>query len=50
MYTSIIVPLDGSELAERVLPYVSSMAKGYQLPVKLVRAIPPVPELPVATP
>jgi nucleotide-binding universal stress UspA family protein len=28
MYKKILVPLDGSELAERVLPHVESIAKG----------------------
>jgi nucleotide-binding universal stress UspA family protein len=32
----IIVPLDGSELSERVLPYVEGLAKNLDLEVKLI--------------
>ena len=32
MYKKIIVPLDGSELAECVLPHVESVAQGYGMP------------------
>jgi nucleotide-binding universal stress UspA family protein len=35
---SVIVPLDGSELAERVLPSVAEMAKVLDLEIKLFRA------------
>ncbi|MGH7844231.1 MAG: universal stress protein, partial [Candidatus Binatia bacterium] len=41
MYTKIIVPLDGSELAEGVLPYVRSLARELQLPVTLLQVIDP---------
>ena len=41
MYTRIIVPLDGSELAEGVLPYVRSLACELQLPVTLLQVIDP---------
>lgn len=33
----VIVPLDGSELSERVLPYVEELAKGLDLEVTLIR-------------
>jgi nucleotide-binding universal stress UspA family protein len=36
--TSVVVPLDGSELAERVLPMVATMAKKLDLEVVLFRA------------
>jgi nucleotide-binding universal stress UspA family protein len=35
----IIVPLDGSELAETVLPYVEALAKAMSLEVTLVRSL-----------
>jgi nucleotide-binding universal stress UspA family protein len=38
MLTSIVVPLDGSELAESVLPMVATMAKKLDLEVVLFRA------------
>ncbi|HWP59619.1 MAG TPA: universal stress protein [Candidatus Acidoferrales bacterium] len=41
MYAKIIVPLDGSELAEGVLPYVRSLARGLGLPVTLLQVIDP---------
>ncbi len=43
MYTRILVPLDGSELAERVLPYVRILARGLQARVELLRVFEPVP-------
>jgi nucleotide-binding universal stress UspA family protein len=41
MYTKIIVPLDGSQLAEGVLPYVRSLAHALQLPVTLLHVMDP---------
>ena len=32
----IIVPLDGSELSERILPYVEGLAKNLDLEVNLI--------------
>lgn len=43
MYTRILVPLDGSELAEQVLPYVRLLVKGDQTRIELLRVIEPVP-------
>ncbi len=37
MYKRILVPLDGSELAEQVLPYVRTLAKGCYSQVELLR-------------
>jgi nucleotide-binding universal stress UspA family protein len=37
MYKKILVPLDGSTLAEGVLPYVRSMARAIHVPVELLR-------------
>ena len=48
MYSKILVPLDGSELAECVLPHVESIAKGCSVPnVVFVRVVEPA-HLPVA--
>jgi nucleotide-binding universal stress UspA family protein len=41
MYTKILVPLDGSKLAEQVLPYVRLLAKVYGAQVELLRIIDP---------
>ncbi len=38
MFNKIVVPLDGSEVAEQALPYVRSLAVGLKTPVELVRA------------
>ena len=37
MYTKILVPLDGSNLAEQILPYAGLMAEKFQIPVELLR-------------
>lgn len=36
MYNRILVPLDGSKLAEGVLPYAALLARALQLPVELI--------------
>ncbi|HLN87954.1 MAG TPA: universal stress protein [Candidatus Limnocylindrales bacterium] len=36
MYSKILVPLDGSSLAEQILPYVRSLAAAYNVPVELL--------------
>jgi nucleotide-binding universal stress UspA family protein len=36
MYDKILVPLDGSKIAERVLPYARFLATGLHLPVELM--------------
>jgi nucleotide-binding universal stress UspA family protein len=41
---TVIVPLDGSVLAEQVLPHVATLAKALDLEVKLVRVHPSVEE------
>jgi nucleotide-binding universal stress UspA family protein len=41
MYTRIIVPLDGSEVAEGVLPYARCLARGLAIPVTLLQVIDP---------
>ena len=50
MYNRILVPLDGSELAEHVLPYVGILARALLSQVHLVRVVePPINELALAT-
>jgi nucleotide-binding universal stress UspA family protein len=39
MYTRILVPLDGSQLAEQVLPYVELLAKGTKSHTELLQVI-----------
>ena len=42
MYKKILVPLDGSELAECVLPHVESIARGCSVPeIVFLRAVEP---------
>ena len=42
MYKRILVPLDGSELAEQILPYVRIIGKRLQAQVELLRVFDPV--------
>ena len=44
MYSQMLVPLDGSEFSERVLPYVRLLAKGLGCPIKLMRVMEPITE------
>ena len=39
MYTKILVPLDGSALAEQVLPYVRTLAVELKIPVELMGVV-----------
>jgi nucleotide-binding universal stress UspA family protein len=41
MFARIVVPLDGSVLAEQVLPHVEALAKQFRSTVTLLRATPP---------
>ncbi|MBI4198081.1 MAG: universal stress protein [Chloroflexi bacterium] len=51
MYKRILVPLDGSKLAEQVLPYVGAFAAALGSTVELLRCIEPVsPEMADPTP
>jgi len=44
MYKKILVPLDGSELAERSLAHMKAIAKGCQVPeVVLIGVVEPIP-------
>ncbi len=44
----LVVPLDGSEIAERALPVASDLARRLDVPVHIVRATDPVTSIPVA--
>ncbi len=44
MYDRIFVPLDGSPLAEQVLPYVTRIAAGMGIPIHLMQVVPPISE------
>src|SRR5262245_60614907 len=39
MYTKILVPLDGSAVAEQALPYVRTLAEGLKVPIELVGVV-----------
>jgi nucleotide-binding universal stress UspA family protein len=39
MYTRILIPLDGSETAEQVVPYARVLARGLKLPVELFAVV-----------
>jgi nucleotide-binding universal stress UspA family protein len=39
MYSRMLIPLDGSKLAEQVLPYARYLAKALTLPVELFQAV-----------
>ena len=41
MYRKIMVPLDGSQLSEGILPYVRSFAEALKVPVELLHVIDP---------
>jgi nucleotide-binding universal stress UspA family protein len=41
MYSRMLIPLDGSKLAEQVLPYARYLAKNVSIPVELFQAVDP---------
>jgi nucleotide-binding universal stress UspA family protein len=41
MFQKVLVPLDGSELAEGILPYVSQLARGLNIPVLVMSVVSP---------
>ena len=43
MYSRIMVPLDGSKLAEQALPYASLLARAFNIPVNLLNIFDPAP-------
>ena len=46
MYTTILVPLDGSKRAERILPYVEELARHYDSKVVFLQVVEPTPPIP----
>ena len=44
MYQKLLVPLDGSQLSEQVVPYAGLLGKALQTPIELLRVFDPVPE------
>lgn len=45
MYGNILVPLDGSEVAEGVLPYVQELARRFDSEVTLIQVVAPLSRL-----
>ena len=45
MYQKILVPLDGSNRAEKILPHVEELAAHYQATVTLLQIIPPAGDI-----
>ena len=45
MYSKILVPLDGSKLAEAVLPYVQELARRFDSEVALIQVVAPLSKL-----
>ena len=45
MYERVLVPLDGSELAETVLPYVEELARKLGSEVVLLHVVPSIESL-----
>ena len=43
MYSRVVVPLDGSPLAEAILPFITDIAGPLDLEVVLLRVLVPVP-------
>ena len=41
MYTRMLIPLDGSKVAEQVLPYARFLAKGLVIPVDFLEVVDP---------
>ncbi len=50
IYKKIIVPLDGSKLAEQILPFTRLLAQGLDIPVELLRVNDPANITPYAPP
>ena len=42
MYSRVIMPLDGSKLAEHIIPYARMLASGLQVPIDIVRVVEPI--------
>ena len=41
MFQKMLIPLDGTELAEGILPYVSQLARGFDIPIVLLSVVDP---------
>lgn len=50
MYNKVIVPLDGSKLAEQILPYARLFAEAFDVPIELLRVNDPASITPFAPP
>jgi nucleotide-binding universal stress UspA family protein len=50
MYQRIMLPLDGSPLAEQALPHAIAIAEHFQAEVILMKVLAPLPRPPEATP
>ncbi|HZD41482.1 MAG TPA: universal stress protein [Terriglobales bacterium] len=50
MYTRMLIPLDGSKVAEQVLPYARFLAKALGIPVELLGAVDPDVLVPFSNP
>ena len=46
MFSKILIPLDGSSLAEKVLPYATQIAQRFNANLVLVRVLPPMVVIP----
>lgn len=46
MFSKILIPLDGSSLAEKVLPYATEIAQRFNADLVLVRVLPPMVVIP----
>ena len=44
MYQKLLVPLDGSQLSEQVVPYAALLGKALQAPIELLRVFDSVPQ------
>ena len=49
MYSKILVPLDGSNVSEQIVPYARFFADAYGIPVELLRITDPDARPPIAT-
>lgn len=47
MYKRALIPLDGSPVAETILPFILDIAGPLDIEVVLLRVLPPVPPMPV---
>jgi nucleotide-binding universal stress UspA family protein len=45
LYSRLLVPLDGSELAERALPHATTLARQFGSTLHILRVVPPLPAL-----